>query len=931
MLQSQEPLDAAALAAALTEIVRRHAAWRTVFAITNGQVYQHIQPAAPVPLAVVDLSLAAELTSEQRESAALQQAVAEARRPFDLAAGPLVRALLIRLRDDDQRLFITAHHLVVDGLSYFQVFLPELHVLYNAFRRGDGAPLPGPPELPELPMQYADFTDWQRGFLTDERLGPQLEFWQEQLAGVQELDLATDFPRSAQPARDGARHPVQLTPRLSEALRELGRRYGVSLFTVVLAAWKTLLYRYTGQSDVVVGSAVAGRRIPELEHLIGFFANNLVLRTQLDGSMSFGQLLARVNTVLQSARRNQDVPFERLVSHLNVPRALNRNPLFCTTCIVMPKVTPPAAAPYWTASRFDIGVAKLDLYLELHQSQSGLAGHIEYRTDLFRPDTIARLAGHLQTLLHELVKNPDQPLGQLRLLSPDEERQLHGFTGQEPAAPLLADEERTPLPQLIEQQVARTPDAVALLFGQTELTYRELNRRANQLAHRLRGLGVVPDTLVGLFLERSPDLIVGILGIHKAGGAYVALDPGYPAERLRLLLADCQPLLVLTQKDLRERLPAPAPRLLCLDSEGPQLGSQPETNPPPLALACHLAYVIYTSGSTGAPKGVLVEHGCVTNLLRLRAALFACGPGSRVLQFFSFSFDGSVLDLAFTLTSGATLVQAPRAALVPGADLMALLREQAITILHLTPSVLAALSPEALPALQTIAVGGEVCSGQLVARWAAGRRFCNGYGPTECTVVSTFALCAGLAAEPPPSIGRPIPGAEVYILDSALQQVPVGVPGELYIGGVGVARGYLNRPELTAERFISNPLPGARSPRLYRTGDRGRFNPDGSIEFLGRIDRQVKLRGFRIELRGPARTGAASARLPAQRAGNGLGSPPVGGAARARHSSRSRLLSCWPSSARRMPARWRSRPSTSSSRQRRASSWALTCRAPPAR
>ena len=850
MLQSPEPLDAAALAAALTEIVRRHAAWRTVFLLTNGQVYQHIQPPAPFPLTVIDLSGQAE-TDEQgepsavsRESAALRRAVAEARRPFDLAAGPLVRALLIRLSEHDQRLFITAHHLVVDGLSYFQVFLPELHLLYNAFRKGQSPPLAG---LPELPMQYADFADWQRRFLTEARLTPQLEFWREQLAEVQELELPTDFPRSAQPARDGARHEVQLSLRLSEALRELGRRYGVSLFTVILSAWKTLLYRYTGQSDVVVGSAVAGRRTPELEPLVGFFANNLVLRTQLDGSLTFGQLLARVHTVLQAARKHQDVPFERLVSHLNVPRALNRNPLFSTTCIVMPKVAPPASPPYWTASRFDIGVAKLDLYLELHQSQSGLAGHLEYRTDLFRPDTIARLAGHLQTLLHALVKNPDRPLAQLGLLTEQEQRQLRGFSGEAaPAAP--AAEERTPLPQLFEQQVARTPDAVALVFGEAALTYRELNRRANQLAHCLRGLGVGPDALVGLLLERGPDMIIGILGIHKAGGAYVPLDPGYPAERLRFLLADSKPPLLLTHAHLRDTLPAHTARVLCLDTDFPQLASQPEENPPPLALASHLAYVIYTSGSTGAPKGVLIEHGCVSNLLRTRSELFACGPGSRVLQFFSFSFDASVLELAFTLTSGATLVQAPRAALLPGADLSRLLREQAITILHLTPSVLAALPVDELPALQTIAVGGEVCTSQLVARWAAGRRFCNGYGPTECTVLSTFSRCEALDAEQEPSIGRPIPGAEIHILDSALQPVPVGVPGELYIGGPGLARGYLNRPELTAERFIVNPLPEARSPRLYRTGDRARFRPDGCIEFLGRTDRQVKLRGFRIEL-----------------------------------------------------------------------------------
>ena len=670
MVQCNEPLDAVAIERALTEIVSRHEVWRTVFFNADGQVYQSIQPPSPLPVEVIELG---GLPTGQRESEALRLAIALARRPFDLAAGPLVGATLMRLSDCDQRLFITTHHLVVDGLSYFQVFLPELHALYNAFRKAP--PLPTS-VLPELPMQYADFADWQRRWLTDDRLTPQLAYWKDQLAEAQELDLATDFPRSALPAKEGARHPLQVSKGIGDALRALSRRYGVSLFTVILTAWKTLLHRYTGQSDIVVGSAVSGRRIPEVEPLIGFFANSLVLRTQLAGSMSFGQLLARVRDVLAAARKQQDVPFERLVSDLKVPRSLGKNPLFSTTCIVMPPVAPMPSAPYWTTSRFDIGIAKLDLYLELHQRPTGLDGHIEYRTDLFRKDTVARLAGHFCTLLEDIIADPEQRLDRLRFLMAEEQRELRSFQGDaaEPTVPDVVD--RVPLPQLFEQQVERTPDAVALIFLEQRLTYRELNGRANQLAHHLRGLGVGPDSLVGIYLDRSPEMVVGILGIHKAGGAYVPLDPAYPTEHLRFMLEDSRPPLLLTHSTLCDTLPSASALLVRLDADWPAIASHPAANPPQLTTADHLAYVIYTSGSTGRPKGVLIQHACLSNLAKIQKPLFGAGPGSRVLQFFSFSFDGSVLSLVVALTTGAALVLAPRSALIPGLDLTRLLDEQ---------------------------------------------------------------------------------------------------------------------------------------------------------------------------------------------------------------------------------------------------------------
>jgi amino acid adenylation domain-containing protein len=830
VLQFHEPVDVATLERSLTEIVRRHEAWRTVFCSREGLVYQRVLPPAPFPLRIIDLTA---LPPERREPEALTQATAESRRLFDLTTGPLVRATLIRLTEEDQRLYVTAHHIVVDGLSFFQVFVPELHALYRAFQSGQPSP------LAELPVQFADFAVWQRRWQTDDELAPQLAYWQAQLAEIQALDLPTDARRPPRPPRDGARFPVSLPAPLSEGVRALRRRHGVSQFTVILAAWKTLLYRYTGQKDVTVGTAVAGRRRPELEPLIGFFNNNLVLRTQLEGSLSFADLLARVSHVLLAARSHQDVPFDRLVSQLNVPRQLHETPLFNTMCIVMPPLAALTGAPRWTASRYDIGTAKVDLYLELHQHPDGLRGHIEYRTDLFHEATAARLAGHFQTLLEGAVADPEKPLAELPLLTAAEQRQLKAWQGDTDAA---TTEDLTCWTQRFEAQVVRTPDAAALVFQDQQLTYRALNERANQLAHHLRRLGVGPEVLVGLCLERSFDMIVGILGIHKAGGAYVPLDPALPAERLRFMIEDTQLSLVLTLRELRHLLPA---RTLSLDADWAEIAQSPTNDPSPQTAPDHLAYVLYTSGSTGQPKGVLVEHRGISNLVKTHEDLFLVGPGDRVLQFSSFTFDISVGDYAMALPTGATLVLAPRLALVPGADLTRLLREHAITILPLPPSALAALPVEALPSLRALILAGEVCSADLVARWAPGRRFYNAYGPTEATVYTTIAECS----EPieTPSIGRPLANVQVYILDSALQQVPVGVPGELFIGGIGVARGYLRRPELTAERFIESPLPEARSSRLYRTGDRVRWRPDGTIDFLGRNDRQVKLRGFRVE------------------------------------------------------------------------------------
>lgn len=836
VVRFHEPVDEAVLERCFTEIVRRHEAWRTVFENREGRVLQRVLPPQPFSLSVIDCT---ERAAAEREAEALRLGVADARRPFDLVRGPLLRALLVRLTAEDQRLFVTAHHLVVDGLSFFQVFLPELHALHRAFSAGQSSPLPEPE------FQYRDYVAWHSRFMNDESLVPQLGYWQRQLAQLPQLDLPTDLARPAQPTWAGARVPVLVPKALTERLRALARQHNATLFTAVLAIFKVLLHRYTGQSDFCVGSAASGRRTRELDALIGFFSSNLVLRTSLasegGGAPSFAELIERVRDTLQAARANQDIPFERMIAAAQAPRVLHQNPLFDASCILMPPLPKLEGAPHWTASRFDIGTAKLDLYLELHQRPEGLCGHIEYRTDLFREATIARMAGHLLTLLADAVDSPDQSIAQLRLLTDEEDRRIASWQGQ-------ASREASPLPCLhhsFEAQALRTPQHVAAVCGSDSLTYAELNQRADRIARRLREQGVGRETIVGLLLERSLDIIAAVLGVLKGGGAYLPLNPQYPVERLRFLLEDSGAHVVLAHRALRSALPATVPVLEIdsLRSDGEERAADAQEAP---ARPEQLAYVIYTSGSTGQPKGVAVEHRSAANLARVAAAALGIDAASRLLWCWSFSFDCSVGDLFMALTSGATLVIARDDELVPGAGMLELIREQQITTLGLPPSALAALPCEPLPLLQTLFVAGEALSADLVARWAPGRRMHNLYGPTEATVYATAAECAG---SDKPSIGRPLPNLQAYVLDQARQRVPEGIPGELYIGGAGVARGYLRRDELTRERFVVSPFAShpERGERLYRTGDLVRWRTDGSLDFLGRVDRQVKLRGFRIE------------------------------------------------------------------------------------
>ncbi|MEW6497398.1 MAG: amino acid adenylation domain-containing protein, partial [Cyanobacteriota bacterium] len=737
--------------------------------------------------------------------------------------------------------------------------------------------------------------------------------------------LPSNRPRPVTPTYRGAEQFLELPKSLNQELEALSQRQGSSLFMTLLAAFQTLLYRYTQQEDIVVGSPIANRNRSEIEGLIGFFVNSLVLRTNLSGNPTFLELLDRVREVALGAYAHQDLPFEKLVEELHPQRNLSHHPLFQVAFSLQNTPIQALELPRLTLSRldFDNPSAKFDLEFHLWESPEGLRGQVCYSTDLFDEATITRMLGHFQALLEGIVANPQQRLCELPLLTATERQQLlidwnHTRTESRIVGAGLADQwvekqiisQQNPpsceqvsreecFHQLFEAQVEKTPNAIAVVFEDKQLTYRELNNRSNQLAHYLQKLGVGSEVLVGICLERSVEMIVALLGILKAGGAYVPLDPTYPQERLNFMLEDAQVSILLTHS-----LIAPLFKggwgdrakcsdrqyqssIICVDKDADAITQHSQENPTSSITPDNLAYIIYTSGSTGKPKGVLIEHRGLSNLSRAQIQTFNLQPSDRILQFASLSFDASIFEIVMALLNGATLYLARKESLLPGTPLLQLLRNHAITHVTLPPSVLAVLPAQQLPALRTIISAGEACSTDIVKRWALGRQFFNAYGPTEATVWSTVAELSDDSEKP--SIGRPIANTQVYILDSHLQPVPIGIPGELYIGGNGLARGYLNQPELTAKKFILNPftdfgldssgknsesseiinfedksdnpksdpplspltkggIQNPKSSRLYKTGDLARYRSDGNIEFLGRIDAQVKIRGFRIEL-----------------------------------------------------------------------------------
>ncbi|HZR97743.1 MAG TPA: amino acid adenylation domain-containing protein [Chloroflexota bacterium] len=840
------PLRVPVLQRTLAELLRRHESLRTRFDTIDGEAVQVIDPPGPFELRVVDLS---HLPAPERSERVRQLALEEACQPFDLRRAPMLRAVLFREDETDHVLAATVHHIAADGWS-LGILGRELCALYAAYL--DDRPSP----LPELPIQYADFSAWQRQWLQGQRLQDQLAYWKQQLSGpLPALDLPTDFPYPATRSGRGARHLFVLDTALIDAVKALSRREGATLYMTLLAAFKALLYRWTRQEDLLVGTPVAGRRHVETEPLVGFFVNTLVLRTDLSGEPTFRELLARVRAVTLDAYANQDLPFEKLVEALQPERDTSRPPLFQVLFslqnmdledVQLAGLTVQPIIPECATSRFDLSC-------ELCERPEGMYVSVEYNTDVFTESTIQRLEAHYATLLAAIVATPDARISELPLLSEAERQQLLvAWNATQAAYPREASVQR-----LFEARAARVPEAVAVEFEGRQITYGELNRRANQLARHLQRLGVGPETIVGVYLERSLEMVVALLGILKAGGAYLPLDPLFPPDRLAYMLDDSRAAVLLTQTRLDGTLKPRDATVVCLDAEWPRIAAHSAENLPGPGDPDRLAYVLYTSGSTGRPKGVQIPQGALVNFLCSMREAPGLSSEDVLVAVTTLSFDIAGLELFLPLITGARVVLASSAVAVDGVALRTVLETSGATTVQATPAtwrLLIAAGWEGTPALR-ILCGGEALprelAAQLLDRCGA---LWNMYGPTETTIWSTIAKIE--SADDVIPIGRPIANTQTYVLDARLQPVPIGVPGELYIGGDGLARGYLNQPELTAQKFIPNPFAapagtsqgGGQSARLYRTGDLVRYRADGSLEYLQRVDHQVKIRGFRIEM-----------------------------------------------------------------------------------
>ena len=808
-------LDLAALERAINTVVARHESLRTRFASVDGQPLQIIESSLRLALPLQDLSALDEAARAQVVAAATRQ---EWRQAFDLPHGPLLRVQLFKLGEDDHLLLWTSHHIVSDGWSV-GVLGAELTTLYAAFAEGRDNP------LPPLRLQYADFSLWQRAWMEAGGLAAGLAYWKEQLRGIPErLKLPTDRPRPPlQTFVAEAVHATLPAARL-QPLARLTQEAGATLYMTLLAALALLLQRYSGQDDIVVGSPIANREEKDLEPLIGFFVNTLVMRVRVAEGASFRQLLGEVRRTTLDAYQQQSVPFERLVAELSPERDLGSTPLFQVALALQNAPAAAARLKDLEISRVDSGELRVRFDLELHavESEGGIEFVWVYNRDLFDRWRIEQMARHLLTLLDAVAARPELPLHRLEMLAADERQQLLEGMNQRPLPVAAAT-----FAALFEAQVARAAEAVAISFGDTALSYGELNRRANQLAHYLIGEGLGPEGSVGIALPRSLEMWIAVLGVLKAGGAYLPLDPAYPEARLAYMRADAAPTLVLDRQTL-----AAAP-----------LAGQPTHDPQTSLRPGHPAYVIYTSGSTGVPKGVVVTHAGIASLGRDQAERLGVGPASRVLQFASLNFDASLWEAVMAWANGAALVL-PQDDERSGEPLGALLLRQRVTHATLPPTVLATLERTDLP-LQTLIVAGERCPPELVERWSHGRRFINAYGPTETTVCATISGPLSGPATPP--IGSAVSNSRVYVLDAALEPVPIGVDGELYVAGASLARGYHGRAGLTAARFVAAPH-GPAGERMYRTGDLVRWRRDLTLEFIGRVDEQVKLRGFRIEL-----------------------------------------------------------------------------------
>ncbi len=828
--------DMAAFRGSLEAVVERHEVFRTNFRSVDGDPVQEIASARPLEIDQLDVRGEGDV-----DACVKRAAVEHGGRPFDLANDPLLRVAVYRVADETFVVLFTVHHIAADAWST-DILLKELGLNYRARLLGKTAELPG------LPIQYADFAIWQRDWLQGDVLEAQLDYWRHQLSGeLPTLQLPTDFPRKRVQTFAGAVHNFSVPDEVTARLRAISQDAGASLFMTLLAGYQLLLRRYTGQEDILVGTPIANRHRPEVEGLIGLFVNTLVIRTRLRPQATFMEVLEEVRATTLGAQKHQDLPFEKLVETLAPDRDMSLSPLFQAKFRLENAPENEIDLPGLKLKRLPqaITTAKLDLSVDMYETPTGLVGGFEYNSDLFTAETIERMACHFVTLLGSIAAQPSNPLASLALLpQADEQRQRVEWNSRD-----LSFQDEACYHHLFEAQAARTPELPAVVFDGPDragLSYAKLNERANQLAHHLISEGVGIETVVAICLDRSVEMVVAMLGIMKAGGAYLPLDRAYPQERLKYLMTDSNAKVLVTSSDCE--LPEVSQRI---NLDATDLSAEPKDNPNVTITPANLAYLIYTSGTVGKPKGTLIPHGGLINLTEDKIRVCDIREGDCVVQFFSFSFDGSVPEFVMTLAAGAKLLMAPATTFLPGPEMRDLLKRNAVTHITLTPSALTALPHDEYPDLRMVLVGGEAPSPDLIKDWSPNRSFINAYGPTETTVNASMVKCGnGDSLEPTilPSTNK-----QLYVLDESLEIAPIGVVGELHIGGVGLARGYHHQPALTAERFIPNPFPPHPDrkhniPLLYKTGDLASQLPDGRIRILGRVDQQTKIRGFRIEL-----------------------------------------------------------------------------------